>query len=81
MKFAEVRYSTGRGVLVIDGVAIVVQGDPCRDPDAPVLGDDLGSPIIGDAIKNQWTSERLHWLADKINKAAENASTENEEVQ
>jgi len=50
---AEVFTSCGRQFLSIKGVAVAMEGDPCRDPD-----------IVG---PNQWTGQSLEDAARRIN--------------
>lgn len=52
-KVAEVKLSTGRFYLDVRGVAVAMEGDPCRDPAL---------------LDTRWTEGSLKAAADRINR-------------
>lgn len=67
-KIAQVYLAMGRFHLNVCGIVVATQGDLCRDPDVPALGDDYGRKSFKEHIERCWTKERLEWVKDKINK-------------
>ena len=58
--FAKVVCICGRLVLLVNGIAVAMQGDPCRDPDVPAYRGPNSSVYV-------WEKEALEWTAAKIN--------------
>ena len=69
---AEVKFSTGRSYLEVDGVVLIMQGDPCRDPDWE-LSDTYN---LGRMRGGGWDTEDLRKIAAMLNRGFGNEEQE-----